>query len=119
MTSIDYFERRLDSKRRLSIPVEIRSEFDDGYVITRGFNKYLHLYSKKIWNEIVEPNLEGSILDEKIADLNVKLRIGKSQGSIDSKQGRLCIEQHLLDYASIDREIVAVRAGKYWRILPK
>jgi hypothetical protein len=25
-------------------------------------------------------------------------------------------EQHLLDYAHIDREIVAVRAGKYWRI---
>ena len=49
--------------------------------------------------------MSGSILDEKIADLNVKFRRGKTGAELDQKQGRVTIEQHLLDYAGIDREL--------------
>ena len=118
MASIDYFERKLDDKRRLTIPTELRNEFASGVVLTRGFNQYLHLYPKQVWDREVEPALGGSILDEKIADLNVKFRRGKTEAELDQKQGRVTIEQHLLDYAGIDRELVAVRAGAYGRIIP-
>jgi len=117
MASIDYFERKLDDKRRLTIPTELRNEFASGVVLTRGFNQYLHLYPKHIWDREVESALGGNILDEKIADLNVKFRRGKTEAELDQKQGRVTIEQHLLDYAGIDRELIAVRAGAYWRIL--
>lgn len=70
-----------------------------------------------MWNREVEPALGGNILDEKIADLNVKFRRGKIDAELDLKQGRVTIEQHLLDYANIDRELVAVRVGAYWRII--
>lgn len=116
MVRIDYFQRRLDDKRRLTIPAELRNEFASGVVMTRGFQKYLHLYPKNIWDELAEPELSGSILDEKVADLNVQFRTGKTEGELDHKQGRVVIEQHLLDYAGIKRSVVAVRAGKYWRI---
>lgn len=121
MARIDYFERRLDDKRRLTIPVDLRSEFESGVVMTRGFGGYLHLYAKSVWEEEVEPALQapGSILDERVADMNVQFRQGKTEADLDGKQGRLMIEQHLLDYARIDRDIVAVRAGKYWRIIAK
>jgi MraZ protein len=118
MASVDYFERKLDDKHRLTIPTELRNEFASGVVLTRGFNQYLHLYPKHIWDREVESALGGNILDEKIADLNVKFRRGKTEAELDQKQGRVTIEQHLLDYAGIDRELVAVRAGAYWRILP-
>lgn len=118
MASIDYFERKLDDKRRLTIPTELRSELASGVVLTRGFGQYLHLYPKLVWDREVESALGGNILDEKIADLNVKFRRGKTEAELDQKQGRVTIEQHLLDYAKIDRELVAVRAGAYWRILP-
>lgn len=119
MARIDYFERKLDDKRRLTIPTELRSEFSSGIVLTRGFGKYLHLYSKSVWDEQVEPALmgDGSILDEKTADINVQFRRGKSEAELDEKQGRVSIEQHLLDYSGIDREVVAVRAGSYWRLM--
>lgn len=117
MGTLDYFQRKLDDKRRLTIPTELRAEFASGVVITRGFKQYLHLYPLSIWNDEVEPLLKGSILDEQIADLNVQFRMGKSEGSIDDKQGRLTIEQHLLDYAGIEKEITAVRVGKYWRLM--
>lgn len=115
--ALDYFERKLDDKRRLTIPSELRDEFASGVVLTRGFGTYLHLYPKVVWDKEMEQALGGSILDETVADLNVKFRLGKSEAELDAKQGRVAVEQHLLDYAGIDRSIMAVRAGKYFRIL--
>lgn len=115
---MDYFERKLDDKHRLTIPTELRSEFMSGVVLTRGFGSYLHLYPQDVWDREVEPALAGNILDEKVADLNVRFRRGKTAAALDQKQGRVTIEQHLLDYAGINRELIAVRAGAYWRLLP-
>lgn len=114
--AVDYFERKLDDKRRLTIPTELRAEFASGVILTRGFQNYLHLYPKSVWDELMEPELQGNILDERTADLNVKFRAGKTEAELDQKQGRVVIEQHLLDYAGINRDVTAVRAGKYWRI---
>jgi MraZ protein len=116
MATVDYFVRKLDDKKRLTIPAELRDEFSSGVVITRGFQKYLHLYPKSVWDETAEPSLQGDILDEAIADLNVRLRTGKTEAALDQKQGRVVIEQHLLDYADLTRDVVAVRAGRYWRL---
>jgi Uncharacterized protein conserved in bacteria len=117
MASVDYFERKLDDKRRLTIPTELRNEFASGVVLTRGFGQYLHLYPKQVWDREVEPSLGGGIFDERIADLTVRFRRGKTEAELDRKQGRVTIEQHLLDYAGIDRELVAIRVGVYWRIM--
>ncbi len=114
----DYFVRRLDDKRRLTLPTELRAEFASGAVITRGFQNYLHLYPKSVWDELVEPALQGDVLDERVADLNVQFRMGKLDSEIDAKQGRVTLEQHLLDFAGISREVEAVRAGRYWRLMP-
>lgn len=119
MATVDYFERKLDDKRRLTIPTELRDEFASGVVLTRGFDKYLHLYPKSVWEELVEPALNGDILDQRIADMNVQFRMGKTEAALDAKQGRVSIEQHLLDHAAISRDVIAVRAGRYWRILAK
>ncbi len=118
MASVDYFERKLDDKHRLTIPIELRNEFVSGVVLTRGFGQYLHMYPQAVWDREVESALGSSILDEKVADLNVRFRRGKTEVELDQKQGRVTIEQHLLDYAGIDRELIAVRAGAYFRLLP-
>lgn len=117
MATRDYFERKLDDKRRLTIPAELRAEFASGVVVTRGFGEYLHLYPVEVWNQTVEPALRGDILDERIADTNVRFRMGKIESDLDLKQGRFTLEQQLLDYAKIDKDIVAVRAGQYWRLI--
>lgn len=117
MATVDYFERKLDEKRRLTIPSELREEFASGVVITRGFRNYLHLYPKSVWDGGVEPELKGSILDEKVADLNVQFRSGKTEAAMDQKQGRITLEQHLCEYAGINKSVVAVRAGQYWRLV--
>lgn len=119
MATVDYFERKLDDKRRLTIPAELRGKFQNGAVITRGFGKYLHMYPKEIWDLQVEPKLAGDILDERIADLNIQFRTGKVEASLDEKQGRITLEAHQLEYAQIDKDIVAVGVGQYWRLIAK
>lgn len=113
---IDYFERKLDDKNRLTIPATLQEEFGTRVVITRGFGDYLHLYPEKIWNSDMEPALSGDILDQRVADLNVRFRSGKVIASMDKKQGRITLESHHLVHAKIDRDVVVVRAGKYWRL---
>ena len=117
MATVDYFERKLDDKRRLTIPPELRHKFASGAVVTRGFGKYLHLYPKDVWDNQVEPRLAGDILDERVADLNVQFRMGKIEQALDGKQGRLTLEQHLLDYAGLKRDVIAVGVGHYWRLM--
>jgi len=119
MGKTDYFERKLDDKRRLTIPADLRDELKDGVVITRGFGQYLHLYSKTVWDDMVEPKLDGDILDERIADLNVQFRTGKIEVALDGKQGRITLEQHLLSFAGIDKDVVVVATGHYWRVMAK
>ena len=91
--------------------------FASGAVITRGFGKYLHLYPKDVWDQLVEPRLDGDILDERIADLNVQFRMGKVETTIDQKQGRITLELHQLEYAGIHKDVVAVGVGRYWRLM--
>lgn len=119
MGKVDYFERKLDDKRRLTIPAELRDALSQGVILTRGFGRYLHMYPKSVWYEEVEPKLDGDILDERIADLNVQFRTGKIEVDLDDKQGRVTIDQHLLAYAGIDRDITVVGVGRYWRVMAK
>lgn len=117
MAKVDYFTRKLDDKNRLTIPVELREEFASGVVITKGFGDYLHLYPRAIWELKIEPELEGSLLDEKVADISVRFRTGKTEAELDQKQGRVTLKQAQLDYANIKRNVEAVRVGSYFRLL--
>lgn len=116
MAKVDYFSRKLDDKNRLTLPSEVRDEFAEGMIITQGFGTYLHAYPKKVWQKDVESRLKGDILDERIADLNVRFRMGKKELVPDSKQGRITLDSSLLKLAEIRQDIVAVRVGKYWRL---
>ncbi len=117
MVKVDYFTRKLDDKNRLTIPVELREEFRSGVVITKGFGDYLHLYPSDVWQTKIEPELEGSLLDERVADISVRFRTGKTEAELDQKQGRVTLAKAQLEFARIDREVEAIRVGSYFRIV--
>ncbi len=127
---MDFFERKLDDKNRLTIPKEIRDEFEgQKVIIAPGFGDYLHMYPEKIWTSEVLPALSGEgwsnrerpqVLDVEIADLNEQLKYGKVETVLDDKQGRVALEPHLLRYAGIDTTVAGTRivaaSGSYWRL---
>jgi DNA-binding transcriptional regulator/RsmH inhibitor MraZ len=64
----------------------------------------------------VESRLKGDILDERVAGLNVRFRMGKKEVVPDIKQGRITLDSSLLKLAEIGQDVVAVRVGQYWRL---
>lgn len=127
---MDYFERKLDDKNRLTIPAEIRGEFEGGQVVvTPGFGDSLHMYPESLWKGELEQSLRGEgwsdrtrpvSLDEEIREVNLRLRRGLSRQELDAKQGRVALESHLLKHAGIQGSITATRVpigtGSYWVI---
>lgn len=126
---MDYFERKLDDKNRLTIPAEIRGEFEGGQVvITRGFrDSTLHMYPEALWKGEFEQALRGegwsertrpAALDEEIQGINLQLRRGLSTQTLDTKQGRVALENHLMRHAGIQSMVAATRipvgTGSYW-----
>lgn len=124
-----YFKRKLDDKNRLTIPVEVQSEFPSGNaVVAPGFKNYLHLYSKEVWDAQLEEALTGqwketgtrpAILDEELADLADKLYEGMAETGLDAKQGRVTIPADLLAHAGLaaGQEVAATKMpGGYWRL---
>jgi MraZ protein len=116
------FERKLDDKKRLTIPVEVRGEFKGGYIVlTKGYDNTLALYSQKYWEEVIEPALEGEFRDVESFRLNRQLQTSQSIMHMDAKQGRVTIEQRFLDYAGITKALNAFRVKtvgnrSYWAI---
>lgn len=119
MPKLDYFTRKLDDKNRLTIPVELRQEFASGVVVTKGFGDYLHLYPRDVWEKKIEPELEGGLLDERIADLSIRFRTGKTEAELEPRQGRVTLKQSQLEFAQIKKDIEAVRAGSYFRLMAR
>ncbi len=126
---MNYFKRKLDAKNRLTIPVELRAEFKSGEVVlTPGFDRYLHLYGRALWETDLQQALQGSwrgeaakpaIIDEELANLADQLTDGMVETTLDAKQGRVTLDPDLMAYAGITAggEVVATRMpGGYWRL---
>ena len=116
---MENFERKLDDKNRLTIPVEVRPEFEGGQVIlTKERDNTLALYSQEYWDKVIEPKLVGEYDDDESFKLNRRVRSAQSRMRLDSKQGRITLEQRFKDYAGIKKDVNAWRrtttGGTYW-----
>jgi MraZ protein len=109
----DYFTKKIDDKRRLTVPSDLQKEFQSGVIVTKGLNEpCLNLFSRELWEKEIEPRFQSDdVFDENVEKLSVKLRMGKLDAAPDDKQGRITLTQDLLNYAGITREIKAVRVG--------
>jgi MraZ protein len=114
----DYFSKKIDDKRRLTIPVDLYDEFASGVVVCQDPDeRCLDLYSLDEWNQIIEPALKMrddlpvfSPENQEVKRLNTKLRMGKLDAAMDGKQGRITLTADLMEYAGLRKEIKVVRA---------
>ena len=107
---INSFDRKLDDKNRLILPVELRTEFPSGEaILTKGFDNTLALYAKEYWEAVVEPAMEGDFTDQDSFALNRRLNSDQVSVSVDAKRGRITIDQRYLDSVGITGTINAFR----------
>ncbi len=125
------FKGKLDDKNRLTIPAELRTEFEGALIITPGFDGSLHLYTENVWRQELEPALrvnpqEGdqtpAILNQQLAAQADYFYSDLQSTRLDEKRGRITIELELVIRAGLEefKDYKAVKmptaTGHYWRI---
>ena len=120
-TIIGTYECKVDSKGRLMIPSSLKKQLapslQDGFVLKRSvFQACLELYPISEWNIMMAKVNQLNRFNKKNNDFIRRFTAGVKVVEIDNL-GRLLIPKDLVDFASIDKDIVlssAVNIIEVW-----
>lgn len=102
---IGQYNNKLDVKGRISIPVKFREELGNKFVITRGLDSCLFVYSLDEWQKI-EAKIKSLPITNKNARLFQRFFFsGATEVELD-KQGRINIPNSLIKHAYLEKECV-------------
>ncbi len=104
---IGEYNHTLDNKNRVIMPVKFREQIGSSFVMTKGLDNCLFIYSKGEW-ENIEDKLKSLPMTNKDARAFVRFFFaGATECDID-KQGRALIPNNLKEFAKIDKDVVII-----------
>lgn len=112
------FHHNIDDKGRLIIPSKFRSELGEKFIITKGLDRCLFIYSLTEWNKIIE-KLSSLQFTKKNVRAFERAFIGGASTIEFDKQGRINITSPLVHYANIDKECVIIGVNERLEIWSK
>ncbi len=101
------FHHNIDEKSRLIIPSKFRSELGETFIITKGLDKCLFIYSKTEWDKIMQKVSTLQFTKKNVRAFERAFIGGASTIEFD-KQGRINITSPLVHYANIQKECVII-----------
>ena len=96
------YTHSIDAKGRVNFPAKLREELGERFIITRGLDNCLFVYSVDEWDQLAAKLHELPI--SKSAPLNRFFFEGAAEAEPD-KQGRVLLPAHLREYAGLDRDV--------------
>ena len=112
------FHHNIDDKGRLIIPSKFRSELGERFIITRGLDKCLFIYSLNEWNKIID-KLSTLQFTKKNVRAFERAFIGGASTIEFDRQGRINITSPLVHYANINKECVIIGVNERLEIWSK
>lgn len=100
------YSHTIDEKGRIIIPAKIRNDLGNNFIVTRGLDGCLFIYSNTEWTNIINKYKELPDSKDKRSFMRVFLS-GATVCEYD-KQGRINIPQSLIDYANLTKECMIV-----------
>ena len=104
---IGEFHHNIDDKNRLIIPAKFRDEIGDKFVLTRGLDGCLFIYSLSNWEKIVD-KLKNLPYTKKDARTFMRFFLSGATICEFDKQGRININTSLIEYAKIKKECAII-----------
>ena len=104
---IGEFHHNIDDKNRLIIPAKFRDESGDKFVLTRGLDGCLFIYSLSNWEKIVD-KLKNLPFTKKDARTFMRFFLSGATICEFDKQGRININTSLIEYAKIKKECAII-----------
>ncbi len=102
------FKNRRLRAGRLSVPNELRSELEEGFVMTRGLDGCVAVFPRPKWEELVQRIEEGTSFLRESARLFQRHTYGDATvGGLDS-EGQMKVPKELQRYAKLQDEVVIV-----------
>ena len=101
------YRHSIDPKGRLIIPSKFREELGESFIVTKGLDQCLFVYTEYEWNNFTS-KLKTLPLGKKDARKFIRFFLaGALEAQLD-KQGRILIPANLREYANISKEVITI-----------
>ena len=104
------YHHNIDDKGRLIIPAKFRNELGENYIITKGLDKCLFVYSEEEWNKLIS-KLKTLPFTNKDARNFTRFFLSGATANEFDRQGRINISSSLVNYANLTKECVIIGAN--------
>jgi len=101
------YHHSIDEKGRIIIPSKFRNELGESFIVTRGIENCLFVYSLPEWEKIVT-KLKSLPFTKKDARNFTRFFLSGATTVEFDKQGRINIQSPLASYAKLEKECVVV-----------
>ncbi len=107
---IGEYHHTIDEKGRIIIPAKFREELGNTFIITRGIENCLFVYSEENWAQITNKLNSLPFTKKDARTFNRFFMSGATNVELD-KQGRVNISKPLIDYANLLKDCVIIGTG--------
>ncbi|MBQ2909258.1 MAG: division/cell wall cluster transcriptional repressor MraZ [Bacilli bacterium] len=104
------YHHTIDEKGRIIIPSKFREDLGEKFIITRGIENCLFVYSLSSWEKITN-KLESLPFTKKDARQFVRFFLSGATTAEFDKQGRVNITSPLISYANLQKDCVVIGTG--------
>ncbi|MEG6585933.1 division/cell wall cluster transcriptional repressor MraZ [Dendrosporobacter sp. 1207_IL3150] len=97
----------VDNKGRIILPSKLRDELGDSFILTKGLDNCLFVYSKEEW-AILENKLKQLPLAKPEARAFVRFFFAGAAELECDKQGRVLLPNNLREYAKLEKDVAVI-----------
>ncbi len=101
------YTHTLDNKGRVIIPSKFRVDLGESFIVTKGLDNCLFVYSKDEWHKFEEKLKTLPMTNVATRNFVRFFFSGATECELD-KQGRINLPQNLRDYASLNKDIYII-----------
>ena len=101
------YSHSVDAKGRLIVPAKFREQLGDQFVVTKGVDGCLYVYSQEEWKRIEEKFREVNLTTKDARKFMRFFFAGAAMCEVD-KQGRILIPSVLRDFTGLEKDVVLV-----------
>ena len=115
---IGEYEHSLDVKGRLIMPSKLREDMGEKFIITKGLDSCLFVFSQNEWTKFEEKLKTLPLTNKNARDFVRFFLSGATECEID-KQGRFLVAANLRQYANMEKDVVIIGVGTRLEIWDK
>ncbi len=104
------YSHTIDAKGRIIVPVKFRESLGDNFVVTKGLDNCLFVYTKEYWQKFEEKLRTLPLTNKDARKFTRFFLAGAAEMEVD-KQGRILIPSVLREFAALEKDVVFVGVG--------